>query len=93
MDGPKCWYSEILSFAGFDAYLRISDANFLDPFTDPTIRHSFVESFRSQKNPSARHARLVASFVDSLGMIVLQGSVLSVARETAGHTSIKFMQQ
>jgi hypothetical protein len=64
-------YSDGLSFAGLEAYLRISDANFLKPFTDPTMRHSFAASFRPQKNPSSRQARRVASLVASLGIVNL----------------------
>jgi hypothetical protein len=67
MAGPNWVYSDSLSFAGFEAYLRISAANFLKPFTDPTMHHSFAASFRPQKNPSARQALRVASLVDSLG--------------------------
>jgi hypothetical protein len=59
-------YSDSLSFAGLDAYLRTSAANVLNPFTDPTMHHSFAASFRPQKNPNSRQARRVASLVASL---------------------------
>ncbi|MDE3051963.1 MAG: hypothetical protein KGJ48_18935 [Nitrospirota bacterium] len=58
----------IRSFAGLEAYERIPAANFLKPFTDPTMRHSFTASFRPQKNPSLRQARRVSSFATSLAM-------------------------
>src|SRR5437879_11121709 len=93
MDGPKCVYSDGRSFAGLEAYLRISDANFLKPFTDPTMRHSFAASFRSQKNPSSRQARRVASLVASLGITffpnrMLKKSLFSPARPPRDETRL-----
>ncbi len=76
MTGPKYADSDSRSFAGLEAYVHISAANFLKPFTYPTMRHFFAASFRPQKNPNLRHARRFDSFAASLAITLLLSSFL-----------------